>query len=121
MNRQGRNQVKVQHSGGMKLRRGRKADYRCSGSWRDGYWVRAFTVSVLLSGCVADASTDAVSGPRHADGPGIAERGHEPERVRCGRVLAGEDAGVGPRGPPDCVDLVWLCGFRFISRPGCSR
>lgn len=56
MNRQGRNQVKVQHSGGMKLRRGRKADYRCSGSWRDGYWVRAFTVSVLLSGCVADAS-----------------------------------------------------------------
>lgn len=41
----------------MKVRRGRKADYRCAADRSRDHWIRAAVIAVLLSGCVADAST----------------------------------------------------------------
>ena len=43
--------------------------------------------------------------PGNADGPGVPERRHETKRVGRARVLAGEDASVGPGGPLHRVDL----------------
>ena len=51
----------------------------------------------------ADAAAE--RDPGNADGSGVPERGHEAMRVGGARVLAGEDAGVGPGRPPDGVDL----------------
>ena len=64
--------------GGISLKRGKRADYRTGSARSNGLWGKAFIISIVLSGCVADASVSARQAamrPAPASQPEIAARG----------------------------------------------